>query len=107
MSARFALALLLAVAGCAGHAPTCPDPVGPTTITRAETVDVPVAAPRQVPPELAASLRLEQPVFEGTGPYCLSWDGYQAYLRMLSGIEHYYDLCRGFGNGSINNLHGR
>ncbi|MGE0487305.1 MAG: hypothetical protein AB7Q81_24335 [Gammaproteobacteria bacterium] len=99
MSARLALALLLALAGCAGHAPSCPDPVGPTTVTRAETVDVPVAAPRETPPELRAPLRLDQPQFEATGPYCLSWSSYQVYLRMLSGMGHYYDLCRGFAAG--------
>lgn len=92
--------VVVLLAACSRE-PVQPDPVAAHVVTRTETVDVPVAAPREVPPELVEPLRLDQPGWQAEGAYCLDWAGMQRYLRMLSVLEHHHQVCRGYAGGQV------
>ncbi|MEQ8233275.1 MAG: hypothetical protein RLW61_14365 [Gammaproteobacteria bacterium] len=65
-------------------------------MTRTETVHIPVATPREVPPELLEPLRAKRPAFTALGDYCLTYDAWLELLAAIGELEHYYHTCRGF-----------
>lgn len=100
---RAALALLVPLlAACAGQPPAEPvaDTPAARTVTRTETVDVAVAAPREVPPELREPLRVARPTLlaAGQGDYGLSLQDALRVLRMVSAYRQHYMTCAGFAS---------
>lgn len=96
-AAATCLALML-LSGCVST-PVQPDPIAPTVVTRTETVEVPVYAPRSAP-ELAEPLRVDElPWQEAHTPgslYALDREGWVLYLRLLATLERYWTECSGF-----------
>lgn len=101
MNAAVYCLLAVALVGCTGT-PVTPDPIAPTVMVRTETIEVPVAAPREAPPELTAPMWLEMPeLFDtGKGYYGLHRDGAMRLLRMVSAVRSYYRICSGYAGGA-------
>lgn len=90
---------LLAVAGCASNPPPpTPDPAAARIVTRTETVDVPVAAPREKPPELVSPIRIDAPTFlvAGQGDYGMTHIDAIRVLGIVSAFRAYYTTCSGY-----------
>ncbi len=91
--------MLLALVALAGCGPTKPDPIAPTVVTRAETIDVPVATPRTVPAELLEPIGAVRPEWRAQGDYCLTYDAFLELLDAVGLLEDYHTTCLGFAGG--------
>ena len=92
----FGVLLALAVVGCGRAAPK-PAEAAVRTVTKVEVVEVPVAAEKPAAPELLEPLDVDFPELleRGQGDYCMTRASAGAYLRMLSAMRSYRQLCVG------------